>query len=46
MSPLCRTHHRAKQADGWNLTQPEPGILVWTTPHSRSYITTPDPYLA
>jgi len=45
LSPLCRTHHQVKQAHGWTLTQPEPGILTWTTPHGRSYTITPEPYL-
>jgi hypothetical protein len=44
MSPLCRKHHRAKQADGWRLEQPEPGVLVWHLPHGRSYTVVPDPY--
>ena len=45
LSPLCRRHHRTKQARGWNLTQPEPGVLTWATPHGRTYTITPDPYL-
>ena len=45
LAPLCRTHHQVKQAHGWTLTQPEPGILTWTTPHGRSYTITPEPYL-
>jgi hypothetical protein len=44
LSPLCRHHHRAKQAAGWRLTQPEPGVLCWTLPHGRAYTTTPEPY--
>jgi HNH endonuclease len=44
LEPLCRRHHRAKQAPGWRLDQPEPGTLVWTAPHARRYIVTPDPY--
>ena len=46
LAPLCRMHHRAKQAPGWTLAQPEPGTLVWTTPHGRSYTVTPAPYPA
>jgi hypothetical protein len=46
MSPLCRQHHRAKQAPGWHLAQPCPGTLTWTPPHGRSYTTTPQPYPA
>jgi hypothetical protein len=43
-SPLCRHHHRCKQAEGWRLAQPEPGVLVWRTPASRTYTTTPTQY--
>jgi hypothetical protein len=42
---LCRRHHRAKQAQGWQLEQPEPGALVWRPPHGRIYLARPDPYL-
>ena len=44
--PLCRHHHRCKQADGWRLEQPEPGVLVWHTPAGRTYTTTPTHYAA
>jgi hypothetical protein len=37
LAPACRTHHRAKQAPGWHLSQPEPGVMIWTLPHRRSY---------
>ena len=40
-APLCRHHHRCKQAEGWHLEQPEPGLLIWHTPAGRSYATTP-----
>jgi hypothetical protein len=43
---LCRRHHRAKQAQGWQLDQPEPGVLVWTLPHGRSYRVEPTGYPA
>jgi hypothetical protein len=42
--PLCRRHHQAKQAPGWQLSQPEPGILTWTTPSGRRYTVDPEPY--
>ncbi len=45
MTPLCRRHHRAKQAAGWRLEQPQPGHLIWTTPHGRRYVSKPDRYL-
>jgi Domain of unknown function (DUF222) len=44
LAPLCRHHHRCKQAEGWQLEQPEPGVLIWRTPAGRSYTTTPTEY--
>jgi hypothetical protein len=44
LAPLCRRHHQAKQTRGWQLSQPEPGQLVWRLPHGRSYRIRPDPY--
>ncbi|HSZ48699.1 MAG TPA: HNH endonuclease signature motif containing protein, partial [Streptosporangiaceae bacterium] len=44
LAPLCRHHHRCKQADGWQLTQPRPGQMTWRTPSGRTYHTTGDPY--
>jgi hypothetical protein len=41
---LCRRHHQAKQAQGWWLDQPEPGVLVWRLPHGRSYRVEPRRY--
>jgi hypothetical protein len=45
LGPLCRHHHQVKQARGWRLTQPEPGVFVWNTPSGRSYITGPTQYI-
>ena len=44
LGPLCRRHHRCKQSEGWQLAQPEPGVLVWRTPAGRTYTTTPAEY--
>jgi hypothetical protein len=44
LAPLCRRHHRAKQAQGWRLEQSEPGVMVWTLPHGRSYRVQPPAY--
>ncbi len=44
LAPLCRHHHRCKQSEGWQLEQPEPGVLVWRTPARRIYTTTPAEY--
>jgi Domain of unknown function (DUF222) len=41
--PECRRSHRTKQARGWHVTQPEPGVLIWTTPSGRSYTNTTEP---
>jgi hypothetical protein len=46
LAPLCRHHHRCKQAQGWQLEQPEPGVLIWHTPAGRTYTTTPTQYPA
>ena len=44
LAPLCRHGHRAKQAPGWHLDQPQPGHMIWTHPSGRQYTTQPDPY--
>jgi hypothetical protein len=44
LAPACRRHHRCKQAPGWRLAQPEPGVMHWTTPSGRSYTTRPTVY--
>ena len=44
LAPLCRHHHKCKQAEGWRLEQPEPGVLIWRTPSRRTYVTTPTVY--
>ena len=44
IAPPCRRHHRVKQAPGWKLEQPEPGVMRWTTPAGRSYTTHPTVY--
>ncbi|MCW2944038.1 MAG: endonuclease [Actinoallomurus sp.] len=44
LAPLCRKHHRLKQTQGWKLTQPLPGQLIWVTPSGSRYPVAPDPY--
>jgi hypothetical protein len=46
LAPLCRRHHMIKQAQGWKLEQPEPGVLIWTTPAELTRTTTPTSYAA
>jgi hypothetical protein len=44
MGPRCRTHHKAKQAPGWTLTQTQPGVMTLTTRGGRTYTTHPTTY--
>jgi Domain of unknown function (DUF222) len=44
LDPKCRTHHRAKQAPGWKVEQPEPGVFRWTLPSGRTHTTRPGTY--
>ena len=44
LGPPCRHHHRTKQAPGWQLEQPEPGVFRWTTPSGHAYETHPTRY--
>ena len=41
----CRYHHRNKQAPGWRLEQPEPGVMKWHNPSGRTHITYPTRYI-
>ena len=44
LAPLCRQHHRAKQAPRWHLTQDQPGALTWQLPSGRRYTARPHSY--
>jgi hypothetical protein len=44
LGPKCRVHHRAKQAPGWTVEQPEPGVIRWTLPSGRVHTTRPTVY--
>jgi hypothetical protein len=44
LSPPCSRHHHAKHAPGWELRQPEPGVMQWTPPNGRVYTTKPTRY--
>jgi hypothetical protein len=44
LAPLCRRHHRAKQAPGWYLEQLRPGEMTWRMPSGRCYQTAGEPY--
>jgi hypothetical protein len=41
----CRYHHRNKQAPGWRLEQPEPGVMKWHNPSGRTHTTYPAKYI-
>jgi uncharacterized protein DUF222 len=42
IGPACKRHHPDKDR-GWTLTQPEPGVFVWTSPLGRTYRTRGEP---
>jgi Domain of unknown function (DUF222) len=44
LGPKCRRHHRCKQAPGWHVEQPEPGVVRWTLPSGRAHTTRPTVY--
>jgi len=37
LGPLCRYHHRLETHTSWSLSQPEPGLFIWTSPTGRVY---------
>ena len=37
LQPLCRRHHRTKQATGWTVAH-DTGGIVWTTPAGKTYL--------
>jgi hypothetical protein len=44
-APICRRHHRAKQAPGWHLEHAGArGWFRWTTPSGRTYLSRPTQY--
>jgi hypothetical protein len=45
LGPPCRYHHRNKQAPGWRLDQPEPGVMRWRNPSGRVHTTYPTKYM-
>lgn len=42
LTPLCRTHHRAKTHLGWTYQRLRPGHYQWRSPHGYTFHTTPD----
>lgn len=41
LAALCRHHHRLKHLAGWQVEQPAPGVLLWTSPAGHRYRTDP-----
>jgi len=46
LSAESRRHHKLKQLRNWQLGQPRPGHLIWTTPAGLTYDSTPRPHPA
>ena len=44
LAPRCSRHHMIKQSPGWELSQPEPGVLAWTSPAGLTRTTGPTIY--
>ena len=42
LAPLSRFTHRLKTHGGWHVEQPQPGVLLWTSPLGYHYLVTPD----
>jgi hypothetical protein len=38
LGPQTRYHHRLKTHGRWRVSQPEPGIWLWRSPHHRIYL--------
>ena len=37
LGPLHRRHHRGRHDGRWQVSQPEPGTFVWTSPTGHVY---------
>ena len=46
LAHLCEPHHRLKTLTGWKVVQLGDGVLRWTSPFGRSYVTEPEESLA
>ena len=45
LAVLCRRHHRLKHSAGWQTELDPDGVMTWTTPTGRTYLTEPWAYL-
>ncbi|MEL7977090.1 DUF222 domain-containing protein [Isoptericola sp. F-RaC21] len=41
LASLCRKHHTIKHESRWHVEQLDHGVLAWTSPRGRTYLTTP-----
>ncbi|GAA1708862.1 hypothetical protein GCM10009809_01380 [Isoptericola hypogeus] len=41
LAHLCRRHHTLKHESRWAVEQLDAGVLAWTSPRGRTYLTTP-----
>ncbi|GAA4775985.1 HNH endonuclease signature motif containing protein [Microbacterium gilvum] len=46
LSALCTPHHQLRHHSPWRIAQPEPGVIVWTSPLGYEYVTDPPPQVA
>jgi len=45
LAVLCRRHHRLKHSASWQTQLSPDGVMTWTTPTGRQYVTKPWAYL-
>ncbi|WP_225667900.1 MULTISPECIES: HNH endonuclease signature motif containing protein [unclassified Arthrobacter] len=43
LAALCKRHHKLKSEGFWHYRQPEPGMIIATSPAGHTYVTRPDP---
>ncbi|MFB7798124.1 DUF222 domain-containing protein [Isoptericola sp. NPDC056134] len=41
LASLCRKHHTLKHESRWQVEQLDHGVLAWTSPRGRTYLTSP-----
>ncbi|PPG29027.1 hypothetical protein C5B97_08275 [Pseudoclavibacter sp. RFBB5] len=44
LSDFCKNHHIVKHHTAWKVRQLDGGVLEWTTPSGRIYISRPEPH--
>jgi hypothetical protein len=41
LAVLCRHHHRLKHSPGWSVEHSDEGVMTWTTPSGKTFVTQP-----